>query len=232
MNRTYLTVELRRIVRNRRAMLLYVAVPPVLFAVLGPDAPGPAGPFLVSLALYGAIMTAASGGASLAAEREQGWTRYLRLTPLRPTSYVATKIAAAMTIGAGSVLLTLAVGAGLGVRMPVAAWAGCALLAWLCSVPFAAFGLFLGELLPGEWAAQVLGPLTIVLGFAGGLFSPLGDGVLSDYGRLSPVYGAAVLARAPLGTGADGWAVGSVLVWSVLFVGAAAWRYRRGTERV
>lgn len=240
MNRTYLAIELRRIVRNKRAMFLYVAVPPVLFLALGRDIPAgptadgvsPAASALVSLALYGALMTAATGGASVAVERAQGWTRQLRVTPLRPPSYVVTKVAAAMTVGALSVGLTLAVGAASGVRMPVAAWVGCALIAWLSSAAFAAFGLLMGYLLPAEWVIQVLGPMTLLLGLAGGLFFPVGDGVLADYARVGPVYGAAALTRAPLGMDLDGWAIVNLAAWTALFVALAAWRYRRTTERM
>ena len=46
---------------------------------------------MVSMALYGAALTAASGGAMVAIERALGWSRQLRLTPLNPAVYIAMK---------------------------------------------------------------------------------------------------------------------------------------------
>ena len=48
-----------------------------------------------------------------------------------------------------------------------------ALLAWVGALVFAAFGLFMGYLLPSENVMQILGPVLALLAFAGGLFVPL-----------------------------------------------------------
>ena len=60
--------------------------------------------------------------------------------------------------------------------------AGCgwsaALVAWLGAIVFAAFGLFIGYLLPSENVMQILGPALALLALMGGIFVPLDQ--LSD----------------------------------------------------
>ena len=69
---------------------------------------------------------------------------------------------------------------------------------------FAAFGLFMGYLLPAENVMQILGPVLALLAFAGGLFVPLGDGLFADIAKVVPTYGLAEIVRAPLtGDGAE-----------------------------
>jgi len=242
--RVYLRLELRRMLRDRRTLVFSLLVPPLVFLAFGASAdnrateigPGTnlAASLLVSVALYGAMLTATTGGAGVAVERAQGWTRQLRLTPLAPWAYVVVKVLASMTIGAASVLVTFAAGAFAGARMPTSAWVLCALIAWGGSLVFAAFGLFMGYLLPTESVVRVLGPVLTVLSFAGGLFMPFTDGtVLAAISRSMPTYGVAELARAPLGGGSfELLAVANVVVWGAIFLAGAAWRFRTETARV
>ena len=51
---------------------------------------------LVSMALYGAALTAAAGGSMVALERSLGWSRQLRLTPLNPVAYILMKAVVAL----------------------------------------------------------------------------------------------------------------------------------------
>jgi ABC-2 type transport system permease protein len=239
--RAYLALELRRTLRHRRTLIFSVAMPPVLFWIFGTQdayAAQSAGTgnvtawIAVSMALYGAIMNTTAGGAGVSVERSQGWTRQLRLTPLRPAAYVVVKVAAAMTLGAASVSLTLLVGAVGGARMPFGTWIACGLLAWAGSLVFAAFGLFMGYLLPAENVMQILGPALALLGFAGGLFMPLGDGWFATLARFLPTSGIAELARAPLSGDVGPAAVVNAVAWAAIFGCGAAWRFRQDTARV
>ena len=54
---------------------------------------------MISMAIYGAMLATTSGGAMVAIERAAGWSRQLRLTPLRPTAYIAVKLITAMVLG-------------------------------------------------------------------------------------------------------------------------------------
>src|SRR5690606_29183548 len=226
-NRTYLALESRRTFRARRSYLLALVLPPVVLSVVGVTQPE----LVVSVALYGAILAVTGCGAAVAAERAQGWTRQLRLTPLRPGVYAATKVLAATVLGALSIVVTLALGAARGVGLPPAVWLGCALACWVVSAPFAALGLLAGYLLPVEAVTRVLSPVITLLAAAGGLFVPL-DGALGQSARLLPTWGAGELARAPLAAGVDPVAVVNVLLWTLVLVAAAAWRFRRDTARV
>ena len=80
--------------RNRRTMFFTLVFPAALFFAIGSSDGwqekvghgNVAAYIMVSMALYGAALTAASGGATVATERALGWSRQLRLTPLHPAS--------------------------------------------------------------------------------------------------------------------------------------------------
>jgi ABC-2 type transport system permease protein len=168
-------------------------------------------------------------------ERAVGWSRQLRLTPLKPSAYVVVKLVVAMTLGLAAVVVVFAVGSFFGADMPAGVWLGSGVLAWLCAVVFAAFGLFMGYLLPSENVMQILGPALALLSFAGGLFVPLDQmgHTFATIAKFSPVYGVGVIARYPLtSTGTLATALVNVAVWTVVFVLGAAWRFRRDTARV
>ena len=241
--RIYLGLELRRMLRTRRSLIMTVVMPPALFLAFSSSFRGgsdPAGQdtsviasILVSMALYGAVTTATSNGAGVAVERTQGWSRQLRVTPLSPWSYAAVKILASMTLGAVSVLATLLVGRFTGVELPVTTWLACGLIATFGALVFAAFGLFMGYLLPTENVIQLLTPIVAILSFAGGMFVPLGDTPFADVATVFPTYGLAELVRAPLSGGDVSLAaVLNVAVWAPVLVSGAVWRFRKDTARV
>ena len=100
---------------------------------------------------------------------------------------------------------------------------------------FAAFGLFMGYLLPTENVMQFLGLGLALLSFAGGLFIPLSQfpHVLQVIAKFTPLYGLNELVHAPLlGVGVHlAWVVNAV-IWLVIFAGGAVWRFRKDTARV
>ena len=195
-----------------------------------------AGYILVSMAVYGAMLATTAGGAMVSIERAVGWSRQLRLTPLRPAAYIVVKLVVAMTVGAVSVAVAFAVGAVTGAELPGTAWLECGLLAWVCALVFAAFGLFMGYLLPSENVMQILGPVLGILAFAGGLFVPVDQlgTVFATIAKFTPVYGVGEIARYPLvhqGSLAVGRAQRARLDRACSRAGAV-WRFRRDTARV
>lgn len=237
----FLALEMRRMLRNRRTIIFTLLMPPLFLVIFGAQSEYKAQPFgsgnvtgyiMVSMAVYGAMLATTSGGAMVAVERALGWSRQLRLTPLRPMAYIAVKIVVAMVLGLLSVTVVFAVGAGLGAELPARAWLECFLIAWIGSLVFAAFGLFMGYLLPSENVMQILGPVLAVLGFAGGLFMPL-HGWFETVSKAFPTNGIAVLARAPFsdGGGSIGWALVNVIAWATVFTVGAARLFRRDTAR-
>lgn len=239
----FLGLELRRMLRNRRAMIFTLVIPPLMFAIFGAkgayhtDRYGSGnvtGYIMVSMAVYGAMLATTSGGAMVSIERALGWSRQLRLTPLHPAAYVATKVAVAMMLGLVSVAAVFVVGVFEGASLTAGAWVGCFMLAWLCSSVFAAFGLFMGYLLPSENVMQLLGPVLAALAFAGGLFVPT-SGWFASVSKFIPTYGVAGLARMPFGEESAGTiaiALLNVVVWVVVFGAGAMALFRRDTDRV
>jgi ABC-2 type transport system permease protein len=239
-----IALELRRMMRNRRTVIFTFVMPPVFFLLFGTNAASRTqsagagnvtGYILISMAVYGAMLATTSGGAMVSVERAAGWSRQLRLTPLSPAAYIAVKLLLAMIIGAASVAVTLAVGAFSAAKMPTHAWVECGLLAWVCALVFAAFGLFMGYLLPSENIMQILGPALALLSFAGGLFVPVDQlgHTFATIAKFTPVYGVGELARYPLVHDGNLWlAAANVIAWTALFAAGAMWRFRRDTARV
>jgi ABC-2 type transport system permease protein len=237
-------LELRRMMRNRRTVIFTLIMPAVFFLLFGTNSAARdqrvgggnvTGYILVSMAMYGAMLATTSGGAMVSIERAAGWSRQLRLTPLRPAAYVAVKLVLAMVVGAVSVVVAFAVGSLSGAELPVHAWIECGLLAWACALVFAAFGLFMGYLLPSENVMQVLGPVLAVLSFAGGLFVPVDQlgHTFATIAKFTPVYGVGEIARYPLVQDGNLWlAALNVVAWTALFAAGAMWRFRRDTARV
>lgn len=247
-NRTYLGLEIKRRVSNWRSVVFTVLLPVVMFLTIGvplldtsltgtPVAAGGisvAAYLMVSMAVYGAMFASASAGGAVAVERQMGWSRQLRLTPLHPVANVATKILAGLVMSLLAILATYAAAAIVGVRLEPIVWVSTGVVVWLTSLVFTALGLLLGYLVPSENVMQFVGPILAFMSIFGGLFYPLqGDGVMAVVGRAMPVYGIGELSRAPLtGAGADLWGVLNLLVWLLLLAGGAALAYRRDTKRV
>ncbi|WP_433126269.1 ABC transporter permease [Micromonospora sp. CA-240977] len=238
-----LRIELRRVLRNRRTLAFTLIMPGVFFLIFGLPQGGqsldngrPVTAYvMISLAVYAAMVATTSAGGAVATERALGWSRQLRLTPLRPTAYVATKLVTAMTLGLLAVGVEFLVGAAAGVRIPAYVWLLSGLAAWVGSLVFAAFGLFIGYLVPAENVMQFIGPILAVLAMFGGLFVPVEvlPEVLQQVAKFTPVYGMGVLARAPLtGDGVSVAAVVNLVGWALVFGVGAARLFRRDTARV
>src|SRR5215472_7510275 len=120
-NLTFLALEVRRLFRNRRTVIVTLVVPVVFFFLFktgrrGGALQAAAGPnyealLMTGLAVYGAMLAATSGGAMVSIERAQGWSRQLRLTPLSPVAYILIKVMTALVLGAGSVAVVFIAGA-------------------------------------------------------------------------------------------------------------------------
>ena len=131
----YLHYEMLRTFRNGRFMLFSLAFPLILLLAIGASnrhatlggIPLPLY-FMTGMASWGAMVAIISSGARISAERQVGWTRQLRITPLRTSAYFRAKV----LCGYAMVLLTLVVlylaGSSLGVRLDARQWATMALL--------------------------------------------------------------------------------------------------------
>ncbi|HET8561782.1 MAG TPA: ABC transporter permease [Marmoricola sp.] len=243
LNPALVGIEVRRMLRNRRTVVFALVFPVAMYFIFAGQAYGNdrvgsgnvAAFILVDMALYGAALTAASIGSMVAMERSLGWSRQLRLTPLNPATYILVKALVALLMGGVVIALVNMIAAFQGrAQMPVSVWLSCAAVTLCCTLTFAALGVFVGYVVPGENAMQVLGPGLAALSFLGGVFIPL-----SQYGDLmrqvaywTPMYGVSEISRAPLTHELPWYAVLNALGWLAIFVAGAAWRLSRDTARV
>lgn len=249
-NLVYLGIELKRKLRNRQTLLFTIGFPIVMFVIVGlpmrdqalTDTPisqgGPsvAAYIMVSMAMYGAMMSATQTGSAVGLERAQGWSRQLRLTPLNPLVNVIVKMLAGMLLGLLAIVATYIAGAIGGIHLSAVQWIVTGLTAWLlASAVFTTLGLMVGYLVPGQNAAQITSLSIVLLSFLGGLFYPIGSmpGFMQAIARFTPVYGISEITRVPLtGAGFDPlWLVGA-LVWLAVFLAGTTWAFRRDTKRV
>lgn len=239
-NGSAIRLEIRRVLRNRRTLFFILIFPNIffyLFGILGGGRRG--GPevlqfVMINMAVYGAIVGTTSGGAAVALERSLGWSRQLRLTPLSPVAYIAMKVLVSMVLGALAIASTFIVGSFSGVHMTMSQWLLSGVSAWSASFVFAAFGLFMGYLLPSENVMQFIGPMLAVMAMFGGIFVPLQvlSPTLQQVAHFTPMYGVGVLARAPLTGELSVWAVVAVVVWTLVFGSGAMVLFKRDTQRV
>src|ERR1035438_8951776 len=228
-NVTVLKLEVRRLLRNRRTVIFSVLAPVVLFLAFGLNkayASQSAGTgshgnvsafIMISMALYGTVLATTSGGAMVSIERAAGWSRQLRLTPLSPVAYIVIKMLTSLVLGLAAVLAVYIVGLITGKpSMPAHVWVITALCVWIGSLLFAAFGLFIGYLLPSENVMQIIGFALMLFSFGGGVFIPLSQfsSTLRTLAQYTPLYGLSQLVHFPLtgGTLRATWAV-NVIAW-------------------
>ncbi|MBV8161015.1 MAG: ABC transporter permease [Acidimicrobiia bacterium] len=178
----YLSLEIRRAVRDRRYMGLVVGWPvasyllfSTVFGAAADRAEGldPHVEIMVAMAAFGAIgAVLLATGPRLAIERQLGWVRQLSLTPLsRPRALVA-RVAAALVLTLPAICLTFATAAVVkGVTLPAWEWPAMVGLLLAGSLPFAALGTVIGNLADGD-ATGITMVCYLVFAALGGLWMP------------------------------------------------------------
>lgn len=239
----YTRFELLRTFRNRRFFFFSFGFPLVLyFLIAAPQrntgdlaGTGISAPlyYMVGLASFGTMASMISSGARIASERQAGWTRQLRITPLSPRHYFRAKVASSYAMAICSLLCLYIAGVVLGVSLAAHEWLEMTGLVLIGLLPFAALGITLGHLVNVEAVGPLTGGLLAILAFLSGTWFPLTHGFLYDVGQYLPGYWivqASHIAIHGHAWGAQGWAV--VIAWTVLLgiLGRAA--YRRDTRRV
>lgn len=191
--------EMRRTLRDRRFFLFTLVMPIALYLIYVNQGNGAGlriegnawnAYFMVSMAAFGVVGSSVNTLAvRLSAERQNGWIRLIRTTPLKTGQYAAAKILTQLTLSAAVILAVfLAARLDQRVSLPPAVWIEAGLWLWIASAPFAALGVLIGN--TGS-AAQVLGSLTyLVLSLLGGLWTPVSKfpPVMQTIARWMPTY--------------------------------------------
>lgn len=169
-----------------------------------------------------------------ASERNIGWNRQLRLTPLSARACLRTKLLAGYTLAGLSIVLLYAAGIALGVSMSIGSWLAMTGLILVALIPFAALGVALGHLLNDDAMGPAMGGGVSLFAFLGGTWFPItGGGLFVNFCQLLPSYRLVQAGHIGLGAG-NAWGLKAWLViapWSVAAVVFAAWAYRRDTRR-
>jgi ABC-2 type transport system permease protein len=239
----YVRYEIKRNLRNRRFFVFTIGFPLVLyFLIASPNKHeqsfnGSGIPialyFMVGLASLGAMNATVGAGGRIAFERVVGWTRQLRLTPLRPRVYFGTKVLVAYLTASLTIAVLYAAGLSLGVSLSAGKWLQMTGLLLVGLLPFAALGIALGHLVGAEAVGPTIGGLSGLLGFLGGVWFPIGDGVMGDIAQALPSYWLVQASHVSLG--GSGWSTAGWFVvagWTVALTLLALFAYRRDTRRV
>jgi ABC-2 type transport system permease protein len=235
-----LTFEVRRLVRSPRFFIFTVAFPLAMFLAFS-AADGKGNPdvvtfLMVSMAAFGAVSASISTGARTAIERQVGWNRQLRLTPLSGVSYLVSKVAAAMLVALPSMLLVFAAGVLFeGVQLSAGTWAQLIVFCWLGVLPTAVLGLLIGLLATGDSAQAMSTVLMLALSMLGGLWLPLSTlpAVMTTIAKALPSYWLAEFGHDALaGNALSVQGVSTMAAWIAVAGALVALRYRRDSARV
>ena len=224
--RTYIRYELLRTFRNRRFFFLSLGFPLVLYLMIAAPnrhvddlgGSGLSAPlyFMVGLAAFGAMNAMLALGGRIAGERQVGWNRQLRITPLTTRDYFRAKVLTGYLTALLTILLLDIAGAALGVRLDAGRWVEMTLLVLAGLVPFAALAILLGHLLSADSIGPAIGGITALLSILGGIWFPIGSGTMRDIAQGLPSYW--LVQASHLGVGSDGWGTRG---WAVM----AAWTF-------
>ena len=190
---------------------------------------------LVSMSLYGAIITSSASGTNISVERAQGWSRQMALTPLPSGWYIAGKILAAISVAAIVVTITFTVGAFTDASMDTPVWFLSGAIVVLGSLSTAALGLAIGYLMKSEAAFGVMGGGVALLAFTSGMFLPvdqMGE-FFQSIAPFSPLYGINKIALMPIyGWDSFEWQfVFNAVGWFLLFAILAVIGHKKDTAR-
>lgn len=181
--RSYIALEVRRSLRDVRFVALVVGWPVgayLLFSTVFGNSGNslglaPKDGIMVSMACFGAIGAALTAtGPRIAVERQIGWLRQLRLTPLRAAHVFTVRIASALLLGIPAIALTfVAAFAVSGVRYSLLTWVVLAAVIAIGSLPFGAIGVLIGCIGDGDGAQGFTMVVYLVLSALGGLWMPV-----------------------------------------------------------
>ncbi|MGE6256454.1 ABC transporter permease [Heyndrickxia sporothermodurans] len=130
-------------------------------------------------------------GIRMVQEKSQGWSTFMRLTPLPDSIYFLGQMIGQSIIHVLSITIIFIAGAIInGVSMSAFEWIMSGLWILIGSIPFLALGTLIGAMKKVETAAGVSNVLYMVLAVAGGMWMPLEvmPKVMQSIGKWLPSY--------------------------------------------
>jgi ABC-2 type transport system permease protein len=241
----FMTLELRRCVRDVRYLVIAVALPIGLYLLFtglfgshGQRALGlpQAVELMVAMIAYGAMWAVFSAtGPRIAHERAIGWTRQLRVTPLAPAPALSGKLLTALAAALPAMLLVaLTAVISHHVQLSAAQWLALFAAMWAGVLPLALLGLAIGYLAGDDIAFPLTMALYFALGALGGLWVPLSTmpHAMQDIGKILPSNGLAQLGWRIAGGHASVLTATILLTaWTLASALAAILAYRRRGTR-
>lgn len=174
---THFRYEVLRVLRNRAFYAVTLALPLVLFfgAASGQRHAifnGTSFPlyFMNAMAVYGSMFAVVGPGARIGRDIAGGWTRQLRITPLRARTDLVAKVVTAYLLALPTLMLLYLAGASLGVRLAASQWLKITGLILVGLAPFVVIGFVLGYLMPVDALTPALGGIVVLFSLFGGVY--------------------------------------------------------------
>lgn len=173
--------ELLRIIRNPYYVFWSLLMPIMFYFIFtrvvnvgGDDASLWSAHYLMSMTTFSvmgsAIMTL---GIRLVQERTQGWTTFMRITPLPGPFYFLSKMFGQTVMHLISIVLIFIAGYLNGVSLSPIIWIYCGLWVLAGSLPFLAIGTLIGSMKRVDTASGVSNMIYLVLAVMGGMWMPI-----------------------------------------------------------
>jgi ABC-2 type transport system permease protein len=221
----YVRYEMLRTLRNRRFLFFSLLFPLILFLIVAGSNRHArlAGVsfslyYMTGMAAWGGMVAVISTGGNIANERQLGWTRQIRITPLPTRIYFQTKVLCGYLMAVLTLAVLYLAGAVVGVRLSAGAWAAMTALILVGLIPFVLLGILLGHLLTADSLGPAIGGVTSLLALLGGAWGPLAtSGVFLTVVRVLPSYW--LVQAGKTATGGHGWPVEAWVVLGVWVLG-------------
>jgi ABC-2 type transport system permease protein len=239
---THFRYEVLRVLRNRVFYAVTLALPLVLFFGVASGQRhatfnGTSFPlyFMTAMAVYGSMFAVVGPGARIARDTAGGWTRQLRITPLRARTDLTAKMVTAYLLALPTLVLLYVAGASLGVRLAASQWLELTGLILVGLAPFVVIGFVLGYLLPVDALTPALGGIVVLFSLFGGVygFELAKSGPMFDVMKALPSYWLVQAGKSVVLSGggwpAEAWLV--IAAWTVVLVPIAGFAYRRTAAR-
>jgi ABC-2 type transport system permease protein len=241
MNTTYLKYEIVRRLRNRQSYIASLLFPVGLFWLFGATNKhdlnfdrglNGAAFYMIGMITFGATAAVVSSGALIAVERQIGWNRQLRLSPLSPKASIAIKVLIGYLIAGITILLLYVAGISQGVRLSPVDWVEMTVLILIALIPFALIGVWIGHQFSADAMGPMMGIALAVFAIFGGSYFPVTGNIIGDIGSWIPSYWLNQAGRVGLGGdvwSAKGWLV--IAAWTLVAGTLAIRAFQRDTKR-